>query len=70
MDLFCVLVGCLPNPEKIFVHHAARIIGCSPRTIRRFIQLGILPAERAGKRSWLVPRSAVDRIRRARSFSW
>lgn len=36
----------------IRVHIAARLLGCSERTIRRYIQNRILPACRLGRRAW------------------
>jgi excisionase family DNA binding protein len=59
----------MPKPEKIPVHIAAKIAGCPDRTFRRFIQTGAIPAERDGKRRWLVPRAEAERVQRQRSQS-
>jgi len=45
--------------DWILVHTAARHIGCSPRSVRRYIWRGTLTAIRRGKRAWLVKRSDV-----------
>lgn len=55
--------GISAMPEAIRVHIAAKRIGCSPRTIRRYIELGKLPAQRIGQRSWLVIADDVEWIR-------
>ena len=61
--------GSAPKPVKIRVNIAAKIAGCSERTVRRFIQTGALSAEREGKRRWLVLRAEVERVQRERSMS-
>jgi excisionase family DNA binding protein len=58
------------SDRTILVHVAARKIGCSPRTIRRYIQKGILRAWRVGRRSWLVMLSDVERLRIQKVALW
>ena len=41
------------------VHVAAHRFGCSPRTIRRMIQNGVLPAYRLNRRAWAIPSTAI-----------
>lgn len=50
-------------PEAIRVHVAAKRIGRSPRTIRRYIERGILPAVRLGQRAWLIQITDVEWVR-------
>jgi excisionase family DNA binding protein len=50
----------LSRAEGMLVHTAAEYLGCSERTVRRFIQIGKLRAERSGRRAWRVLRSDVD----------
>jgi excisionase family DNA binding protein len=38
--------------KVVRVHVAARMLGCSPRTIRRLIQHQEIPAMRLGRRAW------------------
>jgi len=60
----------LRAPEVIRVHIAAHRIGCSARTVRRFIQHGKLPAKRIGQRSWAVLKTDVDMFRTRREDLW
>jgi excisionase family DNA binding protein len=53
-------------PEAIRVHTAAKRIGRSPRTIRRYIEQGILPAMRLGQRIWLIHPADIEWIRNRR----
>lgn len=69
MNISCFPVGYAPIPSKIRVNIAAKIVGCSERTLRRCIQNGDLSAEREGKRRWLVLRAEVERMQRERSLS-
>jgi excisionase family DNA binding protein len=55
--------------DRIRVHHAAKQIGCSERTVRRLIQEGTLPAERKGMRCWVVYRADVE-IVASRRTKW
>lgn len=48
--------------DRIRVHNAAKRMGCSPRTVRRLIQEGTLPAERVGMRCWAVLRTDVELV--------
>jgi excisionase family DNA binding protein len=51
------------SPAKgIYVHIAARRIGCSDRSVRRYIQQGRLRAERDGRRAWVVFPDDVDSL--------
>ncbi len=52
--------------EAIRVHIAAKRIGRSPRTIRRYIERGILPAVRLGQRRWLIHSADIDWVRNRR----
>jgi len=64
-------IGFAPRePEVLHVHTAARRLGCSPRTVRRLIQLQTLPARRAGQRRWVLLVTDVEilRTRRRRSL--
>lgn len=45
--------------EYVTVAEAARLIGRTPGIIRRYIALGLLPAERVGRLTWLIPRESV-----------
>lgn len=58
------------GPEVLRVHIAARKIGCSPRTVRRLIQRGVLPAQRFGQRAWLLFNHDVESLRLTREASW
>lgn len=46
----------------ILVHIAAREIECSPRSVRRYIQQGLLTSRKRGQRAWLVLRADVERL--------
>jgi excisionase family DNA binding protein len=53
----------IASPSKpLLVHIAADRIGRSPRTVRRFIQSGKLPATRRGQRSWIISPEDIDRF--------
>jgi excisionase family DNA binding protein len=58
-----------PVTEMVKVHHAARTIGCSTRTVRRMIQQGKLKALRLGQRSWAILRSDVECFRNQKELS-
>jgi excisionase family DNA binding protein len=66
----CFTGGQMPLPDKILVHNAARILNCSKRTIRRYIQVGILTAERRGRRAWLIMRADLEHLQRSRRLAW
>ena len=51
---------------KILVHHAAKRLGCSERTVRRRIQQGSIPARRKGRRVWVIDPSDLDLLRNRR----
>jgi len=65
-------VAVVPNAAhaRIQVHHAASRIGCSPRTVRRFIQNGRLKAERCGKRAWGILLVDIELFCRRREELW
>ena len=44
---------------------AARALGVSLQTVLRRIEAGAIRAERAGRRTWLVSATEVERLRRA-----
>jgi hypothetical protein len=69
MRRICLQDPGTPKPVKIRVNIAARVAGYSERTVRRFIETGVLSAEREGKRRWLVLRAEVERVQRERSLS-
>lgn len=47
----------------IYVHSAARRVGCSRRTVRRWIEEGRLRAYRPGRRCWMLLSSDVEDAR-------
>lgn len=51
--------------RTILVHHAAKRIGCSDRTVRRLIQKGRIHASRKG-RPWTIDPSDLDLLRTRR----
>jgi excisionase family DNA binding protein len=59
-----------PAIRRVRVHIAARKLGYSPRSIRRFIQEGRLPAERVGARIWLLLESDIDLFRAGLGVPW
>ena len=64
-------IGFAPRgPEVLHVHIAARRLGCSPRTVRRLIQLRTLPAQRLGRRRWGLLVTDVEILRTRRRRSW
>jgi hypothetical protein len=68
MQRICLRDPGAPKPLKIRVNIAAKVAGYSERTVRRFIETGVLTAEREGKRRWLVLRTEVERVQRVRSL--
>jgi len=56
--------------EVLYVHIAARRLGCAPRTVRRLIQQQGLPAQRLGQRRWVLFESDVENLRMLREESW
>lgn len=55
-------LGVSTSERILFVHHVARRIKRSPRTVRRLIQQGRLSAQRQGRRCWRISVSEVDRF--------
>jgi hypothetical protein len=55
---------------EILVHHAAHRINRSDRTVRRFIQLGKLPARRLGLRCWVIAIADIERLLESEESLW
>lgn len=51
-----------PRPEYIDVLTAAKIVGCTPGTIRRRIEDGTLTAYRLGPRAIRIKRDDLDML--------
>jgi excisionase family DNA binding protein len=50
-----------PAPSRIlYVHHAAKRLHCTARTVRRLIKRGQIPAYRKGRRAWTIRSSDLD----------
>jgi excisionase family DNA binding protein len=62
MDIQLVLGGSPPS-DLLQVHNVAKRLGRSPRTIRRLINRGELPAIRYGLRRWLISIRHVEALR-------
>ena len=65
----------LPSPPHaaaglIHVHSAAKRIGCSRRTVRRWIEQGKLHAFRPGRRSWMLSIRDVEEARMHWEAAW
>jgi len=58
----------LDNEDHVNVIEAARRIGVSDETIRRWIRLGRLPAEKLGLQ-YFIPEKEVERLVRQRPDS-
>lgn len=58
-----------PAVHLLRVHRAARIMGCSCRTVRRWIRQGKLRAYRLGRRPWGVHSRDVEAVRVLRRWS-
>lgn len=57
--------------EYLTTTEAAKVIGIPTRTLLNRIKAGIIQAERAGPRAWLVPRTEVEKWRnRGRLRPW
>jgi len=56
--------------EGILVHHAARRLKRSERTVRRLIQQGKLPARRHGLRCWVISIADVERLLESEASVW
>jgi hypothetical protein len=55
----------LGNADRIVrVHTIAKLLGCSPRTVRRRIQNHVELAIRIGRRAWGVRASNLNRLAR------
>jgi len=64
----------LPVPSTvtglICVHSAAKRIGCSRRTVRRWIEQGKLRTYRPGRRCWMLFISDVEDARMRWEAAW
>jgi len=49
-------------PERVTVSQAYPAIGCTERTLRRWIAEGLLPAYRVGPRRILIKRSDLEAL--------
>jgi excisionase family DNA binding protein len=49
--------------KLILVHIAARVLRCSPRTVRRRILKGKIPAIRIGRRCWGIRFSVLRQLK-------
>ena len=61
---FRIAIPQLDRPLQVNI--AARRIGSSPRTVRRHIKNGTLPARRVGRRAWELLPLAVEKFRERR----
>jgi excisionase family DNA binding protein len=58
-------------PSRIlYVHHAAKRLRCTDRTVRRLIKRGQIPARRKGRRAWTIRSSDLDGYLARRRSSW
>jgi excisionase family DNA binding protein len=53
----------LPPDRLLPVHIAARRLDCSDRTLRRWIALRKVPAQRIGRRRWGIRLRDIERLR-------
>lgn len=60
-----IVLGAAANPavHLLHVHRVARMMGCSCRTVRRWIRQGKLRAYRLGRRQWGVYSKDVETVR-------
>ena len=56
--------------EGILVHHAARRLKRSERTVRRLIQQGKLPARRLGLRCWVIAIPDIEHLLETEVSLW
>ena len=54
-------------PERVSVSQAYQAIGCTERTLRRWIADGILPAHRVGPRRIIIKRADLEKLVKAAS---
>ncbi len=57
-------------PGAVRVEHAAKMLDCSERTIRRMIKRRTLRAVRPGLRTWAVLRADIEFIRSQQGVPW
>ena len=58
-------------PSRIlYVHHAAKRLHCTDRTVRRLIERGQIPACRKGRRTWTIRSSDLDHFLASRRSLW
>jgi excisionase family DNA binding protein len=56
--------------RDLYVHHAAKRLHCTDRTVRRLIGRGEIPARRKGRRIWVIRPSDLDGFLARRRSSW
>ena len=56
--------------RDLYVHHAAKRLKCTDRTVRRLIERGQIPARRKGRRIWVIRPSDLDGFLARRWSSW
>ncbi len=50
------------EPKRLTVEEAAKVLACSPHTVRRMIASGVLRAcRRVGGRGWILTQEDVER---------
>ena len=54
----------------LYVHHAAKRLRCTDRTVRRLIKRGQIPACRKGRRAWTIRSSDLDHFLAGRRPLW
>ncbi len=60
-----------PQGNRILrVHTAAKILGCSARTVRRRILKREIPATRVGRRAWGIRACDLNRDQHGRRQCW
>jgi predicted site-specific integrase-resolvase len=59
----------LPPDRLLLVGCVARLYKIAPRTLRRWIATGLVPAVRIGRRAWAIRASDLERLPRRR-HSW
>lgn len=67
-----IVLGAAAEPavHLLRVHRAARVMGCSCRTVRRWIVEGKLRGCRLGRRAWGVYQVDAESFRSLREASW
>lgn len=60
----------LAPSQILYVHHAAKRLHCTDRTVRRLIKRGQIPARRKGRRVWMIRSSDLDHFLARRRPLW